>query len=395
MATPELLAAVTAAVKGESPPADPPVVDPPAGDPLAGDPPAGDPLAGDPPAAAREDLIGTPPAGDPPVLDADGRMRGPDGKFVAATPKPGEATPPSAAAPAAAPPATPPAAAAPAVPPKAADPVNDPVPPNAKPETRERITTLAGMVKERDTKLETVTAEAAAVREDLEALMAPITESGASIEQFRESMNLVKLLNSPHQHEQMQALQYLQGAAATLAERLGQVVPGTDPLEGFPDLQAQVRANPALRPMAEQAAQGIRFQRATQQHHRTTQQQTEQQRLHQQAAQQGQAAVREVEATLQATDPQYLAKIAVLRADTAFTNQLRSLPPTQWAQKFAEKYRTVKVAVSPTPTPTPSPTPSPSPAPLRAKTPAGAQGRPPANSLEAVRAAVSSVGAGR
>src|SRR6478735_4230429 len=224
MASPELLAAVTAAVKGETPsapPADPPTGDPPAGDPPASDPPgAADDLIGKPPA---DPPAGDPPAGDPaaPAPGADGRVRGPDGKFIAAAPKAGD--PPQPAVP---PAAAPPAAAAPPVPPKPpADPVNDPIPPNAKPETRERIQTLVDTVK-------STNAELGQVRSDFDNLMAPITESGASFEQFRESMTLLKNINSPHQHEQMQALQFLQTAVGELSARLGQVPPGTDPLAG-------------------------------------------------------------------------------------------------------------------------------------------------------------------
>jgi hypothetical protein len=367
-----MLAAVTAAVRGEDPPA-PVVTDPPADDSAATDPPA---------ASATEDLIGTPP-GEPaaaapaqPQLDDQGRIRGPDGKFVAATPKPADPAAPAAAA--AAPKAVDPAA--PAVTPKAADPINDPIPATAKPETRERIQTLVDTVKATST-------ERDALRTDLELLTAPITEAGATLEQFQESMNLLKLINSPMQHEQAQALEYLEGAAAALAQRLGRVPAGTDPLTGQDDLIQRVNARTLSRQDAEEIAASRRAQAATQQFQRDQQQRSQQTQAQQQQVQAGQTAVRAVEETLQATDPQYAAKIAVLRADTAFVQQLRTLPPGQWAAAFAQKYREVKIA-APAPAPAPAPAAARSPSPLRAKNPAGNTAKPPGTMLEAVKGAI-------
>jgi hypothetical protein len=376
---PTPLEAMTAAVQNPSADPAPPVVDP---TPPVSTPEGGDPVAA-PAVAAKPDIIGADPAAaaTPPVtpdLDADGRMRGPDGKFVAATPKPEgeglkEGAPPAAAKPAA---AAPPAAS------KVVDPVNDPIPPTLKQETRERITTLVETVKAKDT-------EIAAVRDDFEMVMSPIRDSGASVEQFRESMNLVRLINSPNTADQQQALQYLQGAGAALAARLGVIPPGADPLQGYEDLQLEVQKNPGVRKWAEEAAAGRRLREATQRQSQEQQQRSEQTASQQRAAQAGQAAVRAVESALEAGDPQYKAKVAVLRADTAFIAGLKAMPPTQWAAAFAEKYRTIKVASPAAPAPA---TPS-APAPLRAKQPAGQAGKVPSTSLEAVSAAIAAVGA--
>ncbi len=367
MADPAMLAAVTAAVKGEDPPAQAaPVADPPASEPAA-DPPAA--------AAVAADLIGDPPepAAAEPVADAQGRVRGPDGKFVA---KAADAP----ADPAVTPPAAPVAAAAPATPPKAADPVNDPIPPQLKAETRERMTALVETVKAKD-------AEVTAARQDFDLLMAPINEAGATFDQFQEAMQLLKYINSPHQHEQMQALQYLQGAGSALAERLGQVPPGADPLAGQADLLQAVQANQMPRAYAEEVAKARRLTAATTQHQQTSLQRSQQEQAKTREVQEGQAAVREVEQTLEATDPQYKVKIEVLRTDMAFVNSLRTVPPKQWAAKFAEKYRAIKVAVPPVAA-TPAAAAPGAPSPLRAKQPAGTAARPPANMLEAVRGAV-------
>lgn len=364
MADEAMLAAVSAAVKGEDPPA-PAVVDEPSDPaPLTDDLPTDD----SPAAAAPPSLVDDPPepATDPaaPVVDAQGRVRGPDGKFA-----------PKAADQAA--PAAPPKAADqvdPAAPPPPADPVNDPPPANAKAETRERIQTLANMVKEKDT-------EVAAAREDYELLMEPIRDAGATVEQFRESMNLLKLINSPHQHEQMQALQYLQGASAHLATRLGQVPAGVDPLDGHPDLIDAVRANPQLRQHMEEVAKARRLTTATQQQAQQAQQRSQQTQAQQQAIQEGQAAVRTVEQTLEASDPHFKAKIAALRGNAAFIESIRRMPPAKWAAAFAEEYRKVPAPRAAAPAPA-------APTPLRAKQPAGTAARPATSQLDAVRSAL-------
>ncbi len=382
MATPEMLAAVKAAVTGEPAPASAPV-DPPADTPAAPEP--AEPAAAAP--APKEDLIGTPPAGSAEPAAAE-PARGPDGKFVAAAaPKAGE---PAAVAPAAAPAvaAAPVAPAVPAAPPKVPDPINDPIPANAKPETRERITTLVEAVKTRDTEL-------AATRGDLELIMGPIDAAGATPEQFRESMQLLKNINSPHQHEQMQALEYLQGAAALLAERLGQVPAGVDPLSGHDDLIGRVNANTLSRKDAEEIAQLRRSQAATRQFQQQTQQRSQQAQEQTRAVQAGQAAVRDVEESFKAIDPHYERKVALLRADATFMGQLRAMPPTQWAAAFAQKYRSVQVAAAPAPAAAPAAAAAPgAPTPLRAKSPAGGTAKAPSTQLEAVTAAISRVRTG-
>lgn len=373
MATPEMIAAVTAAVNGDPLPADPaPVADPPAAadaapQDLLGDDPAAP--AADPAAAATLDASET----DPP---ADGPVRGPDGKFVA---KDKAAEPAAPAEPKA---ADPPAAAAQ---PKAPDHINDPIPEGVKEATRERITSLVDTVK-------TERAEKEAVYGDLELLAAPIREANATPEQFRESMQLVRLINSPHQHEQMQALQMLQGAASQLAQRLGQPVPGADPLEGFNDLINEVNTGKLTEQRAAEIANGRRQAAAQQRWAQQVQQRSHQDQAAQQTAKARRDAVRAVEQTLQATDPSYAAKVAIMSKDAAFVAQLQAMPPAQAVAAFSEKYRSIQVAAPAAPAARPAAPASPSP--LRAKTPAGTAARPPATTLDAVKAGLAAAGGG-
>lgn len=369
MATPEMIAGMTAVLEGKEPSAAPEPT------PAADDTPP----AAVAPEGGKEDLLGEdPPApeaaapaeGDTPPEPAEGApARGADGKFVAKDKKdaaPEEPKEPVAAEPAAEP-----------------DPLNDPLP-EGKKERSERFQTLVGMVKEKDAVIEQVNG-------DMEMLMTPIREASATPEQFRESMNLVKLINSPNQQDQMRALQMLQSTTTALAQRLGQPVPGTDPLDGFPDLLNELNAGKITEARAVELANARRQTAASQNFQRQAQQRTQQEQQAAQAAQAGQAAVAAVEQTLKATDPQYAAKVEMMRRDPAFVAQLKAMHPTQWAAAFAEKYRTVKVAA---PAAAPRPAAPASPQPLRAKTPAGTAGKPPGSMLDAVKAGLASVGGG-
>lgn len=387
MPTAEMIAAVSAAVKGDATPVD----DAPPDDATPPDTSSAPPP--DTNAAPAGDLVGTPPpdtnTAPDTVVDAQGRVRRPDGTFAPAT----AATPPADGAA----PVTPPAGAAatppvtpPVVPPKALDPVNDPPPPNAKPETRERITTLANMVKERDTTIQTTTAERDQARTDFELLTTPLRNANASHEQFVEVCTLLGDINSPHPQDRMRALQYLQNEAAALAEQLGVVLPGVDPLQGHADLMQQVQANPALRATLEETARLRRLTAANVQHQQGDAQRREQQRLQTQATTQGRAALVEVEqAFKEANAPLYAAKVAKMNADPAFVAQMKAAHPAQWAPMFAKKFReTVVAAPAPTPAPVTPPVPPRTPAPLRGRQPAGSQARPPTTMLEAVRASL-------
>src|SRR5690606_683024 len=134
----------------------------------------------------------------------------------------------------------------------------------------------------------------------------------------------------------------LQSTAAALAQRLGHVPPGADPLEGQQDLLAAVQAGQMPRQYAEEVARArlqttaqARWQREQQARQQAAQQQTAAQAA---ALQQGREAVAGVEAALKVSDPHYAAKVAMLKSDQAFIATMQALPPSQWAATFAAKY---------------------------------------------------------
>ena len=89
------------------------------------------------------------------------------------------------------------------------------------------------MVKETSTKLET--------RErDLNDLVGAIQATGATPQQYAQSLEYLRMVNSPDRSQQEQALEFMQREIATLARMLGKPVPGVNMLEGHDDLIHEV-----------------------------------------------------------------------------------------------------------------------------------------------------------
>lgn len=266
--------------------------------------------------------------------------------------------------------------------------LNAPIPNALKRETKERIQTLAGKVKELMPALEER-------NRDLEALMNPILDTGATPVQYKQSLEYLRLVNSPSRADKEKALEIMQGEIRALASMLGKPVPGVNFLEGHDDLIHEVGTGRltherAMEIAAARAAQG--YQKKTEERVNLERQSGEAQAR---AVQEGRAALNQLEASLKA-DPHYAAKKAIL------VNQLKPtfarIHPSQWAAAFHEAY----VAL-----PAPAPKPAPPPAtvvpgaapkggggntPLRASNPAGAAVAAPSSLSEAIDMGIRSAG---
>lgn len=391
MATAELLAAVSAAVNGEAAPADTSQEnnDAPADDVSAnpadgasdasddtggdaGEVPAGSEAAAD----GQDDGKGGDAEGEAATYtDANGRVRDKKtGLFVEAK-KDAAADPAAVGAAAKKPDGTP---AAPAG--KAKDPVNDPIPAGLKKETSERMQTLIDTTKK-------VSGERDSAFQELDTLMTPIQNAGMDAEQFHEVVQLCSWINSAERTDQLKALKYMQDGADHLARTLGVVPAGVDPLSGHQDLMTEVAGGKLTRERAEEIARGRLMAASNTETDQQRRQRAEQQRQAQEALQTGRADVVELEAAYKGTDPQFAAKSALLKADTAFAAQMRAMHPSKWGAAFAKKYASLKVA----PVQQPQqqvPNGQRRPAPLRGRNPAGGTATAPKNSAEAIRAAV-------
>jgi hypothetical protein len=256
------------------------------------------------------------------------------------------------------------------------DPINDPIPKDLKKETSERIRTLIDTTK-------TVTAERDKVKQDFDYMIKGVEATGATPEQYGETLSWLSLFNSSDPAQQEKALELVETVAERLATLLGKERTVGDPLSAHPDLKDAVTKGQITAQYAKEIARtrnGQTFRTELS----TNAQQAETQRN--QAAQELQTARNDLstlEQTLRASDPQYEAKKAILVS--ALKPVFASIPPSQWKQKFQEAYRAINV--SPTPRNTVK---TPVNQPLRAgKQPAGGQTKAPGSMLEAISGALS------
>jgi hypothetical protein len=253
---------------------------------------------------------------------------------------------------------------------KAPDPLNDPLPNALKRETKERIQTLVGMVKDTTSKLERVTAEHG-------EMMGYIRETQATPEQYGQALTYLKLVNGSREDKE-QALEIMQAEVAALARMIGKPVPGVNILEGHDDLIADVASQRmSMERAAELAAMRERNRFEGQQQQATRQQQAETQAMAA-ARQNARVQLNALEQSLMA-DPAYKQKRPILVAQ--MKPIFARLHPSQWAPAFKQAYDALPAPAVARPT---TPLNVPKNTPLRGANPAGSAVQQPKTMLEAI-----------
>jgi hypothetical protein len=268
----------------------------------------------------------------------------------------------------------------PIVEPKKADPVNDPIPKDLKKDTQERIRTLIDTTK-------TVTAERDTIKQNFDYMVNGIQQTGASPQQYGETLSWLALFNSGDPKQQEKALELVETVAERLATLLGRERTVGDPLGQHADLKEAVAKGQITAQYAKEIArtrngQAFRTEIAT-----NASQEQQQQQQAAEEERQGRAALTELERTLIASDPDYAAKKAILVP--ALKPLMVSIPWSQRKDRFLEAYKNIRI---------PKPTvngavKTPANQPLRAgKQPAGGQTKQPSSMLEAISGALGSMG---
>lgn len=209
---------------------------------------------------------------------------------------------------------------------KDADHVNDPIPKELSERTRERITSLASMVKEKD-----------AIIENQGNLVSAVMQTGASAEQFAGIIGYLRNLNSTDPKNLEQCLKDMDNMRENIAMRLGRPVEGVDFLKDHKDLAEAVAYGQITREHAQELAISRRrrdIEQASAESARTTTTQA--------AAEQAAAVtdLNELGDFLKQTDPDYAAKYQQIESTV---KSLSQHPPKQWKAKFMEAYRAAKV----------------------------------------------------
>lgn len=259
---------------------------------------------------------------------------------------------------------------------KAKDPVNDPIPENLKKETRERMTSLVGLVKDRD-----------AVIERQQVLFDALADTGASPEEFGQMLGYMRAVHSDKPEDLEFAYNLLNGELRALAIKLGKPTAGVDLLAEHADLQNLVEGGTVTREVANELALARARTADAAARAKATTQNTDAQA---QAVEAGRQAMNALGARLQKDDPNYEAKKALTLK--ALGNKLSTLPPSQWVSEFVAVYATVQVTPlsgSANAGPGPATAGGTKPQPLRTnKQPTGNGTKKPTSAVEAMDAAL-------
>lgn len=200
---------------------------------------------------------------------------------------------------------------------KAADPLNDPIPATVSERTRERITSLVNLVKEKDVKVT-----------EYNEMLGIISSTGMNADEFTQLISYARMIHSDKAEDMNVAYQMLQAELRGLALKMGKAVPEVDFLADHPDLQEDVTLGHLTKARADELAVArTRAANAT----RTTQQSSEQQRQTAALETARTTATTELSALgkrLAKSDPDYARKFAILTP--ALKPVLARLHPTEW-----------------------------------------------------------------
>lgn len=263
--------------------------------------------------------------------------------------------------------------------PKKADPVNDPIPKDLKKDTQERIRTLIDTTK-------AVTAERDEIKQNFDFMVNGIQQTGATPQQYGETLSWLALFNSQDPKQQEKALELVETVAERLATLLGRERVVGDPLGAHADLKDAVAKGQITAQYAKEIARTRNGQAFRSEINTTATQEQQRQSQAAEEERQGRAALTELEATLQATDPDYARKKAILVP--ALKPIMVTVPWSQKKDKFLAAYKAVQLPAAPKPKVNGTPVNQP----LRAgKQPAGGQTKQPSSMLEAISGALGSM----
>jgi hypothetical protein len=258
---------------------------------------------------------------------------------------------------------------------KVPDHVNDPIPEELKEGTKERIRSLATMVKARDEDLVERTNER-------DEMIEMVRETGTSAEAYGQMLTFMSLYNSDDPEAQREAFKVIQAEYVALATKLGEPIPGHDWLAEHPDLAKEVEAGTLTEQRAQEVAQGRARTKANDAATVAASERADQDNVTLLAVAEGKAAMTALGTRL-ATDPQYMAKKAILVP--ALQDIMRATHPSDWVTVFETAYNKLVLPATVTPeVPDPSKPKEPTHEPLRPKNPAGEGKKEPTTMLEAV-----------
>lgn len=218
---------------------------------------------------------------------------------------------------------------------KEPDALNDPLKKEWGPEVNQRIRTLIDRTKQ---------AEEAGVKakQDFDYLVQGVQSTGASPEQYGETLSWLALFNNPAPEQKKQALDLVVSVAERLATQLGVELKFTDPLEAHQDLKAALQAGQITPQFAREVARTRNQGQFNSQIQSAASQQAERERAAAQEKEAGRVEMNNLEAELRKSDPLFDRKIeAIMPTVEAAMKRVR---PSEWKAAFLEIYQRARVA---------------------------------------------------
>lgn len=212
--------------------------------------------------------------------------------------------------------------------------VDEPIPADTPKRTAERMEKLIGTVKE-------VSAERDQLSEQTNQMAELIRGTGATPEEFGQTMEFLGNLKSEDPAKRQKALEYAQQQHASLARELGAEVPGDDPLERHTDLKEEVELGDIKRERALEIARQ-RDRDAAQKERSDQQQRTQaEQQEYEQKVSRARQDLNALEDELRRAEPQlYDAKRPQLLASIRAITQ--NVDPAKWVDTAREVYRNLE-----------------------------------------------------
>jgi len=250
------------------------------------------------------------------------------------------------------------------------DHVNDPIPEELAEKTQERIRSLAERVK---------VAEAGVTKHtgELDEMITMVQDTGTTGEQYGQVLGFMKLFNSTDEADQRAAFAVMQTEMAVMAAKLGETIPGIDPLAAHSDLQAEIEAGTLTGDRAIEIANTRTREAASAARTTTNNANAAADDDINQAIDDAKGELAVYEQAQMKADPQWATKKAILVP--ALRSVMRTLHPSLWKSTFEESYNKLVVPAAAAPTPKPK-----VPTPLRPKAPAGEGSKQPSTMAEAI-----------
>jgi len=210
---------------------------------------------------------------------------------------------------------------------------------------------LEGVTSERSrARIREIFAQRQQAEHDLNEVREMVSATGMSPQDFAQTLEFGRLLNTPDPANLQTALQMVEAQRATLCQRLGIERPGVDALADAPDLAQEVQNGTLSRERALEVARLRRDHQATQQRlAETTTQQQAQQQFEQTLAQGQQEIAHYLNQRAQEADhPIRMQAIQEYFAQPANVQQFVSTyAPQQWRHAVQWMYEQIRVAPQP------------------------------------------------